>query len=88
MPVLTGPKMPLAAVRLKAGDLPTTVELSDAQAMVPGMNLSKFPQVVVGARISRSGNAIAASGDLLGEVSPVTVSDQAVVELVIDSVIP
>lgn len=85
---LTGPKMPLAAVRLKAGDLPTTVELSDAQAMVPGMNLSKFPQVVVGARISRSGNAIAASGDLLGEVSPVTVSDQAVVELVIDSVIP
>lgn len=85
---LEGPKMPLAAVRLKASDLPATVELSDAQAMVPGMNLSKFPQVVVGARISRSGNAIAASGDLLGEVSPVTVSDQAVVELVIDSVVP
>lgn len=85
---LSGPKMPLAAVRMKAGDLPATIELNDGQAMVPGMNLSKFPQVVVGARISRSGNAIAASGDLLGEVSPVTVSDEAVVELVIDSVVP
>ncbi len=85
---LEGPKMPLAAVRLKAGDLPATIELNDGQAMVPGMSLSNFPQVVVGARISRSGNAIAASGDLLGEVSPVAVSGAAVVELVIDSVIP
>ncbi|WP_275098382.1 c-type cytochrome biogenesis protein CcmI [Sedimenticola hydrogenitrophicus] len=85
---LEGPKMPLAAVRLKVSDLPTTVQLNDGQAMVPGMNLSRFDQVVVGARISRSGNAIAASGDLLGEVSPVVVKGDAVVELVIDSVIP
>lgn len=85
---LSGPKMPLAAVRMRASDLPATVELNEAQAMVPGMSLARFPQVVVGARISQSGNAIAASGDLLGEVSPVTVSDDAVVELVIDSVVP
>ncbi|WP_428623413.1 c-type cytochrome biogenesis protein CcmI [Sedimenticola sp.] len=85
---LEGPKMPLAAVRLKVSDLPATIELNDGQAMVPGMNLSSFQQVVVGARISRTGNAIAASGDLLGEVSPVSVSGDAVVELVIDSVIP
>jgi cytochrome c-type biogenesis protein CcmH len=85
---LEGPKMPLAAVRLKVSDLPATVQLNDGQAMVPGMNLSGFDQVVVGARVSRSGNAIAASGDLLGEVSPVAVQGDAVVELVIDSVIP
>lgn len=85
---LEGPKMPLAAVRLKVSDLPTTIQLNDSQAMVPGMSLSQFEQVVVGARISRSGNAIAASGDLLGEVSPVPVSGDGVVELVIDSVIP
>ncbi len=85
---LTGPKMPLAAVRMKAGDLPATIELTEGQAMVPGMSLSRFPQVVVGARISQSGDAIATSGDLLGEVSPVTVNDDGVVELVIDSVVP
>lgn len=85
---LQGPKMPLAAVRLKVRDLPATVQLSDSQAMVPGMNLSRFKQVVVGARISKSGNAIAASGDLMGEVSPVEVESDAVVELVINSVLP
>jgi cytochrome c-type biogenesis protein CcmH len=85
---MEGPRMPLAAVRMKVRDLPATVELSDTQAMVPGMNLSRFKQVVVGARISKSGNAIAASGDLLGEVSPVEVDGDAVVELVINSVLP
>ena len=85
---LEGPRMPLAAVRLKVSDLPTTVRLEDGQAMVPGMNLSSVGQVVVGARISRSGNAIASSGDLLGEVSPVTVGGQQVIDLEIDSVIP
>ena len=85
---MQGPKMPLAAVRLKVADLPATVKLSDSQAMVPGMNLSSFKQVVVGARISRSGNAIAASGDLLGEVSPVEVDGEGVVELVINAELP
>ncbi|MCW8907095.1 MAG: c-type cytochrome biogenesis protein CcmI [Sedimenticola sp.] len=85
---LEGPRMPLAAVRLKVSDLPTTVKLEDGQAMVPGMNLSSVGQVVVGARISRSGNAIASSGDLLGEVSPVTVGDGQVIDLEINSVIP
>lgn len=85
---MEGSRMPLAAVRMKVRDLPATVELSDTQAMVPGMNLSRFKQVVVGARISKSGNAIAASGDLLGEVSPVEVADDAVVDLVINSVLP
>ncbi len=85
---MEGPRMPLAAVRMKVRDLPATVELSDTQAMVPGMNLSRFKQVVVGARISKSGNAIAASGDLLGEVSPVEVDGDAVVELVINSILP
>jgi cytochrome c-type biogenesis protein CcmH len=32
--------------------------------MVPGLDLSQFPNVVVGARISKSGNATAQRGDL------------------------
>lgn len=59
-----GPPMPLAITRLTAAQLPASLTLTDAMGMVPGLTLSRFPQVVVGARISKSGNASAQSGDL------------------------
>jgi cytochrome c-type biogenesis protein CcmH len=40
--------------------------------MAPGMNLSSASAVMVVARISRSGNATAQSGDLEGMVGPVS----------------
>lgn len=61
-----GPKMPLAIVRLTARDLPAKFSLDDSMAMAPGMNLANFPEVVVGARISKSGSAMPQSGDLEG----------------------
>ncbi|MEJ1364165.1 MAG: c-type cytochrome biogenesis protein CcmI [Candidatus Sedimenticola sp. (ex Thyasira tokunagai)] len=84
---LEGPRMPLAAVRIKVSDLPGTVILSDAQAMTPQAKLSNFEYVLVGARISRGGDAIAASGDLKGEVMPVEVAEGTVVDLVIDTLV-
>lgn len=60
----SGPRMPLAIVRKQVKDLPIHFSLDDSLAMAPNMKLSSFPQVVVGARISKSGNAIAQSGDL------------------------
>lgn len=63
----SGPRMPLAIVRRKASDLPITFTLDDSSAMSPDMSLSKFPQVVVGARVSKSGNAMPQSGDLVGQ---------------------
>ena len=66
-----GPPMPLAAKRLKAADLPVQVTLSDADAMMPQMTMSKFESIVVGARISKSGNPVAQSGDLYQESSPI-----------------
>jgi len=58
--------MPLAIVRKQVRDLPVTVVLDDSMAMTPTMTLSSFDQVVIGARISRTGNALAQSGDLEG----------------------
>jgi len=83
---LQGPKMPLAAARHKVKDLPLELTLDDSSAMMPAMKLSNFEQVVVGARISRSGDPIAQSGDLKGEMSPVDVG--AAVDIVIDSRVP
>lgn len=85
---LQGPKMPLAAARHQVRDLPLELTLDDAGAMMPAMKLSNFDQVVVGARVSRSGGAIAQSGDLRGEVSPVPVQSAGLVEIVIDSPVP
>jgi cytochrome c-type biogenesis protein CcmH len=62
-----GPRMPLAILRRKASELPISFTLDDSTAMSPEMKLSKFAQVVVGARISKSGNAMPQPGDLVGQ---------------------
>lgn len=61
-----GPRPPLAILRKQVKDLPLTFTLDDSLAMSPAMRLSSARQVVVGARISKSGNAIAQPGDLQG----------------------
>ena len=67
----SGPPMPLAVLRAKVSDLPMNFKLDESMAMMPGLKLGNFPQVVVGARISKTGNAIPASGDLQGLVKGV-----------------
>jgi cytochrome c-type biogenesis protein CcmH len=65
----SGPRMPLAVQRIagpKVSDFPKTFELTDAMAMAPGMNLSSFPEVIIEARISKSGNAQLQPGDMSG----------------------
>lgn len=65
-----GPRMPLAIVRQPAGAGPVEVVLDDRSAMTPDLRLSSFPRVVVGARISASGNATPQVGDLEGLSDP------------------
>jgi cytochrome c-type biogenesis protein CcmH len=85
---LSGPPMPLAAARKQVRDLPLTLRLDDSMAMLPQMKLSGFPQVLVGARVSLSGSPTAKSGDLEGEVKPVSPGQGEPVSVVIDSVHP
>lgn len=80
-----GPRMPLAIRRLRVADLPLEFTLDDSLAMSPEFKLSAFPRVVVGARISRSGQALPQPGDLIAEPVPAT---GGAVELLIDRVQP
>jgi cytochrome c-type biogenesis protein CcmH len=82
-----GPRMPLAIVKKQVSDLPFTFQLDDSTAMSPQMKLSNFADVVVGARVSKSGQATPTSGDLTGQSAPVK-SGGAAVTLLIDSVQP
>jgi cytochrome c-type biogenesis protein CcmH len=66
-----GPRMPLAVLRAHVKDLPMPYRLDDSMAMAPNAKLSGAAQVIVGARISRSGNATPQAGDLAGESAPV-----------------
>ena len=68
-----GRGMPLAILRKQARDLPLQFTLDDSHAMGPGSGLSTARRVVIGARISRSGQAMPQSGDLEGLSAPVDV---------------
>ena len=68
---MQGPPMPLAVKRLQLQDLPLTLSLDDDDAMMPSMKLSSFDQIVVGARVSFSGNPVSQSGDFYTELESV-----------------
>jgi cytochrome c-type biogenesis protein CcmH len=68
-----GPKMPLAILRKQVKDLPISFSLDDSMAMSPAMKLSSFAEVVVGARISKSGTALPQPGDIQGLSAPVKI---------------
>jgi cytochrome c-type biogenesis protein CcmH len=63
--------MPLAIRRISVKDLPYTFALDDSAAMAPGMAISAFDRVIVGARVSRSGTAAPKPGDFEGVSAPV-----------------
>jgi cytochrome c-type biogenesis protein CcmH len=82
-----GPPMPLAVQRLSASDLPATVVLDESMAMMPQMTLGTFPRVVIGARVSRSGNATPSAGDLQGMSEGLAPSETGEISLVIKDVL-
>jgi cytochrome c-type biogenesis protein CcmH len=79
-----GPPMPLAIARLTVAQLPVSVTLTDAMSMMPNLTLSKFSQIVLGARISKSGNAIAQPGDLQTLSATISNSQAEPIQLTID----
>jgi cytochrome c-type biogenesis protein CcmH len=82
-----GPRMPLAIVRQPAGAWPLRFTLDDSSAMSPATRLSSATQVVVVARISKSGQAMPQSGDLFGQTEPLPLGRRNL-SIVIDQVQP
>lgn len=81
-----GPRMPLAVMRKQVKDLPLQFTLDESTAMSSEMTISRFDQVVVVARISKSGNATPQAGDLQGISKPVAPGSKGI-KVVIDEAV-
>ncbi|WP_299872094.1 c-type cytochrome biogenesis protein CcmI [uncultured Cocleimonas sp.] len=78
---MSGPPMPLAAVRKQVKDLPIEVALNDAMAMMPNLKMSAFDTVVVGARVSKTGQPIGQNGDLFAEKRSIKSGEKVSIEI-------
>ncbi len=82
-----GTPVPLAVSREPVSRFPVTVTLSNAMSMVPNQNLSSSKTVEITARVSYSGQALPASGDLEGRSVPVSTQRSQPVHIVIDKIV-
>ncbi len=82
-----GPKMPIASLKIDSRQLPYHFTLDDSVSMSPNDKLSNHAEVTISARVSKSGQAMAQSGDLQGKIGPVKLGQQGVA-IVIDTVVP
>lgn len=77
-----GRSSPLSVLRKQVKDLPTNFELGDRVGVEPYAKMSAYPSVIVGARVSRSGNATPGAGDLEGQSEPVRPGTKNIVILI------
>jgi hypothetical protein len=78
------PGPPLAFLRLRVDRWPVSFVLDDADAMVPGRNLSSSKQIQLEARISPNGEALPRTGDLVGKVDNVDPHTRQTINIAID----
>jgi cytochrome c-type biogenesis protein CcmH len=77
-----GPRVPLAVIRKQVRDLPAAFTLDDSMAMSPTAKLSSQQSIVVGARVSKSGNPAPQPGDLEGLSPPVKTGQPGIVVVI------
>ena len=85
-PAGAGP--PLAVARTVVGALPATIVLDESSAMVPARSLASVEQVVITARVARSGTVTRTEGDVEGTFGPVVVADAPRARIVISQIVP
>ncbi len=85
---ISGPPVPLAVKRFTVADLPAQFTLTTADAMSPAFSLTSASNVAVKARISQTGNAIPASGDIQSNIVALDLTQTELqAELLIDSIV-
>lgn len=78
---------PIAVQRLSAADLPTSIVIDDSDTMLEGSGLGEAGTIRVTARVSQSGQARAAEGDLEGSSEPFEIADGMDIDVEIDRVL-
>lgn len=76
-----GSPMPIAIIKTTAKELPYSYQLDDSAALMPGNKLSQASEVVLVARISKSGDAKLQAGDLQGKSGTVKPGDKVDIEI-------
>jgi cytochrome c-type biogenesis protein CcmH len=82
------PGPPVAVKRIASPVLPLQINISDADVMMAGNSLANITSLEITARLSRSGNATASSGDWFGTVTPEWPSDSHETSIQIDQAVP
>lgn len=83
---VAGPRMPLAIQQARVADLPLDFHLDDTQAMAPENKISTAKELRIEVRVSKTGQAMPASGDLTGSSAPVKPGTKGI-QVVIDQVV-
>lgn len=82
------PTPPIAVKRVRVGDFPVTIRISDNDVMIPGKSIKNAINLELVARISKSGKAFAEAGDIYGTVEPIlTEATDYEAEILIDRVV-
>ena len=84
---ISGPPMPLAVSRHSVSDLPLSITLDDSMAMMSNRKISTFEEVTVMARVSRSGDPVAQSGDIESIAIITRTDNKSPLKLVINQVV-
>jgi cytochrome c-type biogenesis protein CcmH len=84
----SGSPMPLAAIRRSVRDLPVSVVIDDSALLRPGTSLQQLGEIDVAARVSRSGQPAAQSGDIESTVLRVSPAEGKEVDLLLDRLVP
>jgi len=82
-----GSRMPVAVLKARVPDLPVAFSLDDTLAMSPDHAMSKFKEIIIEARISKTGMATPQAGDLLSAPQTVTVGKTGI-KLLVDQIRP
>lgn len=82
------PGPPVAVKRISAPVFPLQVNIDDTDVMLEGSSLATVQKLELTARLSQTGNAIAATGDLFGAVTPDWPADNLDTSITIDQTVP